>query len=390
MIKFTNARLVKDGEVFLTDFFVKDGFFEHIGESHFECDEVIDLKNMLTVPGFLDCHTHGFLGYHSEGTTEELREMALKYAARGTTGFYATIGPRTNEEYIAQFKRYRNAFSSDCEGAEFLGLHLEGPFLNPAKKGAMNEADIRQVDMESLKELVEEGKDLIKMMTIAPELPDALQAINYLVQKGIRVSMGHTNATQAEAALGIEYGASRVTHCFNAMRSFNHREPGILGEVMINDDVYCELIMDGAHVSRAAMELLIRSKGSKQVIAISDGGSTCGLQIDNGPLSNGYFVENGAVVDEEGTLSGSIRDLANHFEYAVNVLSLTVEDAIRLTSANCADHMAVKAGKIERGYPANFNCLSANSRLIKTYMYGSEVPIDRKNSATVLAGGVSL
>jgi N-acetylglucosamine-6-phosphate deacetylase len=355
-----------------TDVLIENNVIKYVGhlkEEQLKDKEIIDASGYYLVPGFIDCHTHGFNGYRSEDSSDKLRKMAIEYAHRGITGFYATIGPESNKEYFRIFQEYRKAFGSDYSGARFLGLHVEGPFLSFEKKGAMDEEKIRKIIPGELQELIDAGNGIIKIMTIAPELDGAYEAINKITNAGIAASLGHSMATCAQAMGAIQAGATQATHTYNAMRNFNHRETGIIGASALSDKIYCELIMDCVHVSIEAMKMLISLKGTEKIMAISDGDA---IGCSNCPdqIIGDYTIKDGAIYLKDGTLCGSTRDLADHFRTLIVKLGIGIPDAVKMTSTNCSDHMKINKGRIEQGYDADFNLVDDSFKVYKTFVAG--------------------
>ena len=255
--KFENSDLVINGEK-----------IEKIGT--FDADgEIIDASGMYVVPGFIDSHTHGAMGSeYWEDMEGSYHKMSKFEAENGTTGIFATISAAPNERMINSigvFEKNKN----DAPGAKFLGIHLEGPFFNTAKKGAHLPENIRDTSVEEFKTFIDAGGEDIKLITLAPELPGAEETIKFAVKSGTTVTMGHTNATYDEAQKGVQWGVSRATHTFNAMSALNHREPGVVGSALTNDKVDCELICDFFHVHPAVCKMVYDLKGVDKVIMIT-------------------------------------------------------------------------------------------------------------------------
>lgn len=334
---------------------------------------IYDGSEKYVVPGFIDCHTHGFKGYGSEDSSEGLKKLALQYASRGTLGFYATVGPRAFEKYLELAKEYRSAFfDKEYEGARFLGLHLEGPFLNPDKAGAIDPLKMYEIQLEEFEGFIKAAGDVVKVMTIAPELENGPEAIRLMRKYGIIPSLGHTNAGYEEAIAGIEAGANHITHTFNAMRPFNHREPGILGAAFLRDEVFCELIADGVHVAKEVMLTLLKLKGMERVMAVSDGGKSCGFDYPEGfRLEDGSIIARGAVYSKDGnTLCGSTRDLYSHFKGFIKEYGFSIHEACLLTSENASRHFNLDFGRIEEGFKANLLVLDKDLNIVDVIING--------------------
>lgn len=368
-IPFNNT-IIDNTDVLINNNVIK--YVGHLEEEQLKGKEIIDASGCYLVPGFIDCHTHGFNGCRAEDSSDKLRRMAIEYARRGITGFYATVGPENNKEYFRIFQEYRKAFGAEYPGARFLGLHLEGPYLSFEKKGAMDEKKLRQIVPGELQELIAAGSDIIKIMIIAPELDGACEAISKINNSGITVSIGHSMATYTQAMSAIQAGATQATHTYNAMRDFNHREAGIIGASALSDKIYCELIMDCVHVSIEAMKMLINLKGTDKIIAISDGDAMGGSNCPDQKIGD-YTIKDGAIYLKDGTLCGSTRDLADHFRTLIVKLGMGIPDAVKMTSTNCSDHMKINKGRIEAGYDADFNLVGDSFKVCKTFVAGKLV-----------------
>jgi N-acetylglucosamine-6-phosphate deacetylase len=313
-----------------------------------------EARDYYVIPGFIDIHTHGFNNHGTEEPCDGLLEIAKGYASRGTLGFCPTITPKPFHEYLRIIDEYKKAFDGNYEGARFLGLHLEGPYLNPRKAGAISPESMYSINLKELEEFLKASKGYVKIMTLAPELEGSEEAIKLLTKYGVTASAGHTYATHEEAVKGIDTGITHATHTFNAMRDFSHRAAGVLEAVLLNDNVYCELIADGIHVSRQAMEMLLKLKGNKKVIAISDGGKSCGIEYADGYVfEDGHFIKNGAIYTPNGILCGSTKDVYEHFKFFVSKMGYSIYESINFTSGNAAVSLGLNVGKIKEGREAN-------------------------------------
>lgn len=374
-----NVRAVlEDGAVRDADILISNGAIAAIGKPVGRPEgELFDGGGMLAVPGFIDSHIHGFGGCRAEGASRELERMALSCARRGITAFCPTLGPETNEVYGKIFREYGKFARAERGGARFLGLHLEGPFLSPARKGAFEAAKLRRIGRKELEELLGSGGDLIRIMTIAPELEGAEAAVELLRERGVSVSVGHTDATYEEAERAFALGADRTTHFFNAMRPFHHREPGVQGAALLNPDVFCEMILDLVHVSAQAVRLMVKIKGTDRIIAVSDGDALSGTGCPDGERG-GFVVKKGAVYLRDGTLYGSMRDLSDQFRILVREIGLGISDAVRLTSTNCAKSLGLRTGVLKPGFAADLNLLDGDFRVRATFIGGSKVIAEKE------------
>lgn len=324
--------------------------------------EILDFGPTRVIPGLIDLHIHGAGGHEADAP---LPEMARALAQNGVTAFQPTVGAApvpAMESTIAKVrdlllrrgplpgvdgspvkpgqssKSGQSSRPSQPRGAKFLGLHLEGPFLNPARNGAIPRDCLLPPDLRLIKRWVEMGEGIIGHVTLAPELDGATQVIDYLVQSGVTVSLGHTDATYDQMIAGFRAGATAVTHTFNAMRGFHHREPGPVGAALTYDDAYCELIADGIHVHEAAMRLLIRAKGVDRVCLVSDALPMAGLAPGRYEFLGQEITleESGRCLLSNGTLAGSTLMLKDGLRVLVERLGVPFETALRMATVNPA------------------------------------------------------
>ena len=225
----------------------------------------------------VDLHTHG-IGRFDTRTNDPavIMKMAELHGRRGTASILPTIYPGPREAMRSQMEAVKRAIAMQESGrgmkgaARILGLHLEGPFLNPAFCGALDSRALRKPSLKELKSLVAGFEDIIRIIVIAPELPGALPLIQWCSERGINVNMGHSNATYEEALAGKKAGARGICHLFNAMRPFHHREPGITGLGLLDPEIYVEVIADGVHIREKALELVFSVKRLDKIIVVSD------------------------------------------------------------------------------------------------------------------------
>jgi N-acetylglucosamine-6-phosphate deacetylase len=277
---------------------------------------VIDYQDRTVVPGFIDIHIHGAVGYDLMEATPEAVAAVGKYLARhGTTSYAATTVAASLDRTLNAAKglgeiiRASNSshvVSEKTSGAQPACIHLEGPFLNVKRRGAHPASQIQKPSTELLAKFLDAGDGTVRILTLAPELEGALTVLEYARSKGLKVGIGHSNATYEEAKSAIEAGATHAVHCFNAMRPFMHRDAGIIGAVLTDDRVSAELICDGIHVEPTAIRLLVRSKGIERLILVSDSLSGAGMPDGNYRLGNfTVHVAGGVCRTVDGNLAGS-------------------------------------------------------------------------------------
>jgi N-acetylglucosamine-6-phosphate deacetylase len=304
------------------------------------------------VPGFVDVHIHGAGGHDvMEGTREALEIVSATVAARGTTSFVATTVTASEKETclsvagIASFILNTSQYATRELCAEVLGIHFEGPFISPARRGVHPVEWIVPPSLEMFAQFLKEARGTAQILTLAPELPGALEQIAAARQAGLVVSLGHTDATYEQAQAAIEAGATHAAHVFNAMRPFSHRGTGVIGAVLTSPKVSAELIADGVHVDEAAMRMLVELKTAERAILVSDGISATGMP--DGKYQLGMFevkVSGGVARNAEGKLAGSTLTLDRALRNMV-ALRVPLASALRMLTANPARQIGLGARK---------------------------------------------
>ena len=303
----------------------------------------INAGSRTIVPGFVDVHIHGAGGHDvMEGTREALEIISATVAAHGTTSLVATTVTASEKETrksvagIAHFILNASQYPARELSAEILGIHFEGPFISPARRGVHPAKWIVPPSTELLAQLLEEARGTAQILTLAPELPGALDLIAAARRAGLVVSLGHTDATYEQAQAAIEAGASHAAHVYNAMRPFSHRGTGVIGAVLTSPKVSAELIADGVHVDEAAMRMLVELKTPERVILVSDGMSATGMP--DGKYQLGMFevtVSGGVARNAEGKLAGSTLTLDRALRNMV-ALGVPLSSALQMVTANPA------------------------------------------------------
>lgn len=305
-----------------------------------------DAVGCYVLPGFIDTHIHGANGAQFCGIDAPLKPMLDWLSNEGVTGILATLDTEYPEE-LMQSIRDINELDDD----RIIGIHAEGPFINPVRKGGMKAERIQSPSVELLRSMQECSGGRIKLITMAPELPDIEEVLKVCKELGIKASMGHTDASYEEAARGTELGFERATHMFNAMRPFSHRDPGIAGFALTDDRINCELICDMHHVLAPAVKLVVRSKGAENVTMISDNGFFAGMP--DGEYSEGdirLFVKDELCRLEDGTICGSTVSLAGGARN-MRALGFSPEEIAVMACVNpakaagCTDRGELSVGK---------------------------------------------
>lgn len=312
--------------------------------------DIIDAMGLYVAPGFIDVHTHGRAGSDAlYDTFKDLNTISCAAMTTGVTGFLPTT--MTNPIDIT-YRAVKNiaVHAHEVEGAKIIGIHLEGPFLNPIFKGAQPEEFMIAPTVENYLQLVGEYTDIIKKITIAPEREGALDFIRYCAKHQIVTSAGHTNASYEEMMKGIEAGITSSTHTYNAMSPLRHRDVGVPGAAMLSD-IYSELILDGIHVSYPAAKILLTMKGKDKIVLITD--SMEAANLPDGKYALGgqdVYVKNKQARLIDGTLAGSVLSMNDAVAHARDHLGLTLYEAVNLASLNPANSLHIKdRGLIEAG-----------------------------------------
>jgi len=346
-----------------------------VNEEDFDVIEVP--SHYQAVPGFIDVHIHGVNGADTmDGTKEALDTMVAALPKEGTTSFLATTMTQEGKqietalinagEYIEKQASYGKA--------EILGLHLEGPFVNPKKAGAQPIQHIVNPNIALLKEWQRLSNRTIKLVTLAPEQPGGLEMIRYLKENGIIASLGHTDATYKQVGEAIEAGANHVTHLFNQMRGLHHREPGVVGAAFLRNELKAEIIVDGVHVHPEMVNLAYKNKQSNGLILITD--SMRAKCLKNGMYDLGgqeVTVKDGKAVLADGTLAGSILKLGHAVKNILTYTGCSLEEAVEMASVNPAKQLNVyeRKGSIAVGKDADIVILDENMEVFMTFCRGT-------------------
>ena len=312
-----------------------------------------DKRDFSAVPGFIDVHIHGAAGYDvMDSSAEAFAAICARVAARGTTSLLATTVTasegatcRAVEAVAAWMERTKAQPPGRRPSAEILGVHFEGPFISLARRGVHPEEWIQAPSIPLFRRLLASAKGSARILTLAPELPGAAELIPEALRAGLVVSLGHTDASYAEAIAAISRGARHAAHVFNAMRPFAHRETGVLGAILTSPGVTAELIADGVHVDDAAIRILLAAKGTQGVILVSDGISATGMP--DGRYRLGTFevnVAGGVARNSDGKLAGSTLTLDRALRHIV-ALGISLGEALPMLTANPARLLGLERRK---------------------------------------------
>jgi N-acetylglucosamine-6-phosphate deacetylase len=278
----------------------------------------------------IDIHVHGADDYDTRTRRQDdILRIAGRHGERGTSGILPTVYPGAIETMRENMNAIRRAKESGRRGAQILGINIEGPFLNPERAGSLDGKSFADPSVETFSRLIEDFEDMVKIITIAPELPGALKVIEKCREKGILVHMGHSDASFEQAEEGKRAGATGITHLFNAMRGFHHREPGLAGFGLMDEDLYVEVIADMAHLHPQSLKMLFDMKSPDKIILVSDSvkGPGWGSGAIRGP--GGMLIGSGIA------LADAMKNLA--------VLGVPPERALQFASDNPRRYLGINS-----------------------------------------------
>ena len=369
-----NARLYSQIETF-KDVLIENGNIAKIqpADPFYSINNEIDVEGRILAPGFIDIHIQGAGGCDVlDGTEESLEKFSLTLAKLGTTGFLGT-SVFLNDSENKHLENACNCYKKPLKGAVMLGVHLEGPFINPKKKGGLSKDAIIAPSKEALFKVLDKTQDSLKLMTLAPELSGAPEIIKTLLQQNIIPSFGHSDATYAEAKNGFELGIRHTTHIFNAMNPIHHREPGPIAAIFERDDITAQIISDGHHLNPAIVNLIYKNIGFERCICITDGMQAMGLPEGNYIYNRREYASlNGAAKYTDGTLIGSTTSLGNIAHKFMEFTGCTPKEAIDTVTYNPAKllNLENQTGSIKEGLKADLVILNKNFDSLVTLVNG--------------------
>ena len=347
-----------------------------IGENS-TAEEIALPEGAIVLPGFVDQHIHGAGGSDGmDGTVADLEIIAKTVAAEGTTSFLATTMTQSVENITKAMQAVKEYREGQHDGARVVGIHLEGPFIAPAFKGAQPLEYVAKPDVDVFKAYNEASGNAIKIVSLAPEVEGSEELIAYLTENGIVSSIGHTGAKCADIEKAIAKGASNVTHTYNAQTPLHHREIGTVGSAMLFDELNCELICDTIHVSVPAMRLLVKNKPADKLSLITDAMRAKGIPDGISELGGQVvYVKNGEARLEDGTLAGSVLRMNRAVQNMVEKVGVPFTQAVDYATINPARMVGIdgEAGSIAVGKRADFTVLNANYDVLCTVVGGKVV-----------------
>jgi len=351
--------------------------------------EKIDASGKILAPGFIDVHTHGAVGKTTQESYEAINEVSKYFAKCGTTGFFSTTFGSL-EEMIKGARVAKDATKKGLEGAQVLGLHLEGPYFNPRKPGAGDPRMFRRPSIEEFEKIQRESDRAVKLISIAPEIEGALEFIEYVTKRRVVAAIGHSYATYEEVLAGIKAGISHVCHTYNAQRELHHREPGVVGAALCEERLMCELIADSYHVHPAAMKVLWRARGADHIDLITDSTTPAGLpEGEYDFMGLKVIVKDGKCViprppvgsalegtpeAEKETLAGSMATMNGDVRNMVKLVDVPLQDAIKMATINPAREFGFDdKGRLEKGRDADVIVIDNGLNVYMTFVGGDLV-----------------
>lgn len=337
----------------------------------------VDYGDQRILPGFIDVHTHGAYGFDTNDANEEgLRNWCKNIPEEGVTAFCPTTITQSVDILTNAVKNVADVVEGGYEGAEIIGIHFEGPYLNVDHKGAQPIEYIVPGTVEEFKHYQNAAKGLIKLITMAPEKDKNFELTRYLANNGVAVTIGHSGCTYEEALFSVANGAKSMTHVFNGMSGFHHRDPALVGSAFRFRDTYGEIIADGVHSHLAAVNTLYTAKGADKVVLITDSmlakGCPVGKYVFGG--NEVEMWEDGSVHRLDGGLAGSSARMNTNLKNVIEKALVPVESAIASCTINPARLLQVDdhKGYLQVGYDADIVVLDDEYNVVQTYCRGKQ------------------
>lgn len=338
--------------------------------------KLIDVSGKIVSPGFVDLLVHGGGGWgFSDDSIDSIKNVSEYFIKHGSTTVLASLFAKPTDLLLKDLRRVAD-YILDNPLSNIYGIHMEGPYLNPELKGAMNESYLWKPSIESWDKMWEASRGLIKIMTIAPELPGAIEVMRKAASLGVVLSIGHSMASYEQIEIAIDNGAAHVTHIFNAMRPFHHRKPGVILGSLLRNELKIELIADKLHVHPAVMELLMKLKGANGIILVSDSIRAGGMHEGEYEFADQkVFMKEEKAYLEDGTLAGSTLTLNKAVRNMVESANARITEAIRMASLNGAKVLNIEnqKGILAAGKDADIVILNDKYEVEMTILEGKIV-----------------
>jgi N-acetylglucosamine-6-phosphate deacetylase len=344
---------------------------------------LVDFADAVITPGFVDIHMHGGAGLDVMQASEaEMPHLGRFLAQHGVTGYFPTTVAAPIDVTCAALERIANAIEAgesrtngdgnNAPQARPLGIHLEGPFLSHARRGVHAPENLALPTVALFERLWQAARGHVRMLTIAPELPGAIEVIAEAARRQVLVSIGHSDADLNAAQAGVRAGARHATHTFNAMRPLDHREPGILAEVLTDDQLSADIIVDGIHVTPSVVEIFLRAKGIEGSVLITDATAAAGMPEGRYQLGTMMVDVKNGMCTIDGKLAGSVLTMDRAVRNVMEFGSWSLRDAVRAATLNPARAAGLtrRYGSLASGAEASFTVLSSSGEVRKTIVRG--------------------
>ena len=359
---------------------IEDGVISAIASRSGASDQpagALSFPGCTLLPAYFDVHVHGSAGYDlMDGTDEAFRAVSRFLASRGVGAFFPTTVTASMDSTLASLDAIASRLDSDFGGARAVGIHLEGPFLSHTKRGVHRPHYLQDASVDTFDRFWQAAQGRIALMTIAPELPGAEELIAHATGLGVRVSLGHSDAGVGETLRGIRAGGTSATHTFNAMRSLNHRDPGIAAVVLDEDKLYAEIIADGHHVDPLLVRLFWKAKGPERSILVTDGISATGMPDGNYTLGGMEVEVKDGICLLDGVLAGSTLTMDRAVQNFHTFTGVPLEVAAALAARNPATMTghADRIGSLAVGRGADITVVTPAGVLVATLLRGRQIP----------------
>ena len=363
---YTGEGEIEEGYIRFTSSILGVGKMEAFKEE--DGDDVKDLEGKLVIPGFIDVHSHGGYGVDNmDGDADKINTMISRMLEEGITSYFPTTMTQSDEQIEAALNGIKQAAEAN---PMIQGIHIEGPFIAKEYKGAQPEEYIRPAQKETLKRWQELSGDRIRLITYAPETGDVSDFEEYCGDQGIILSAGHSGATYEEL---LASKATHITHLFNGQRCLHHREIGVTGYGLLEDDVMVEMIVDGFHISKEMVRLAYKAKGSDGIVLITDSMRAKGMEEGQSELGGQtVIVKDKQARLENGSLAGSVLTFVDAFKNMIEFTGCSVSDAVKMSSVNQAKEFGLsKKGHLNPSFDADMLVMDEDYTILKTISGGT-------------------
>ncbi|MGB8596984.1 MAG: N-acetylglucosamine-6-phosphate deacetylase [Candidatus Sulfotelmatobacter sp.] len=369
--------------------FIEDGIISavssraerEIPKNATEIDFTREIPDAILAPGFVDIHMHGGAGLDvMRASPAELPRLNKFLTTHGVTGYFPTTVAAPLDQTCAALERIADAIEAaqplgtngDLVQARPLGIHLEGPFLSHKRRGVHPPENLVEPTLQIFERFWQTSRGHVRMMTIAPELPGAIEVIAEAARRNVCVSIGHSDAVMESARAAVKAGARHATHTFNAMRPLDHREPGILGEALTSEELSADIIADGIHVAPEVVKLFLKAKGIEHAVLITDATAAAGMPDGTyrlGPIQ--VEVKNGRCTSD-GKLAGSVLTMDRAVRNVVQFANWSLQDAVRAATLNPTRAVGLAHhGRLTPGAEANLVVLGPDGEVKRTIVGGA-------------------